>query len=223
MMYLSGCTSKHYEQAIIDLGVGLVVQPGNSYLKRLDRFAAWGADNGCAAVVNHAVVLNPAWSLGQWVKMLGAIMDLSPEVRALCIYLLVPDVPCDHEGTLDRFHLYRSWAVLTGLPIAFALQNGATKETVPWDLFDVAFMAGTTEWKTGRPAFDLTCEARARGKHVHFGRVNSRERWDLVATFGADSADGTFMRFGKPASMVAQLKVWIDNDVPRLTQQAAVV
>jgi hypothetical protein len=42
---------------------------------------------------------------------------------------------------------------------------------VPWDAFDVLFLGGTTDWKLGPAAADLTAEARRRGLVVHMGRV----------------------------------------------------
>lgn len=42
--------------------------------------------------------------------------------------------------------------------------------------FDVLFLGGSTAWKLGSAARRLTTEAKARGKQVHMGRVNSLKR-----------------------------------------------
>jgi hypothetical protein len=223
MIYLSGCSSPRYEQAIIDMGVGLLIQPGSYRPERVTPFPYWAADNGCASVIDGQVVPNPDWTLGKWLRMVAGIMDLPDEVRKRCLYLLVPDVPCDHMRTLERFYVYKAWANLTGLPVAFAVQDGATERSIPWEYIDVAFLAGTTEWKMSREAFNFACSARDRTLWIHMGRVNSWERLDWASTIGADSSDGTFMRHGKPEDMVARMKVWLDNNNPRLFQKQAAV
>jgi hypothetical protein len=216
VIYLSGCSSPSYEQAIIDMGVGLLIQPGSYAPRRVEPFPWWAADNGCYPP-------DPEWSAGRWIKMLGGIMDLDPGVKDKCLYLLVPDMPFDHFETLVRWYHCRPWAALTGLPLAFAAQDGCTVDSIPWNTLDVIFLAGTTEWKVGRGAFDVACQARERGKWVHMGRVNSWERLDLASAYGCDSSDGTFMKHGKPEDMVARIKVWLDNNSPRLFQKQAAV
>ncbi len=215
-MYLSGCTSPSYEQAIIDLGVGLLIQPGSYMAERVKPFACWAADNACYPP-------DESWSPAKWLRMLGTIDDLDEETKAKCLYLLAPDMPCDHQKTVERFRKWLPALRVLGLPVAFAIQDGATVDTVPWDEFEVAFLAGSTEWKTGEEAYIMATEARRRGKWVHMGRVNSWERLDWASTIGCDSADGTFIKHGKPAMMVERIAVWLANDAPRLTQMEAQV
>lgn len=211
MIYLSGCTAPSYEQAIINMGVGLLIQPKTYAPKRVLPFGTWAADNGCYPPENP-------WSCAKWARMLGAIEDAQLSWPLFC---LVPDRPFDHEGTLRRWERYAPVVVAFGYPTAFAIQDGATVETVPWDQLDVAFLAGTTGWKCGEPAYEMALEARNRDKWVHMGRVNSWERLDWASRIGCDSADGTFMKHGKPEDMVARLRVWLDSNSPRLTQKAA--
>ena len=116
MIFLSGCTSPSYEQAIIDLGVGLLLQPYSYAPSRVEPFPFWAADNGC---------WSKRWEAAKWERWLDRLV--CPE---RCLFLLVPDVPFDHEGTMERWRKYRSSAARTGLPLAFAVQDGAT---VPWD------------------------------------------------------------------------------------------
>jgi hypothetical protein len=57
-----------------------------------------------------------------------------------------------------------------------------------------------------RPA--LAREAKARGKTVHMGRVNSRKRLVIAMDMGCDTADGTFLVFG-PNKNWPRLRHWI--------------
>ncbi|MFF9040515.1 hypothetical protein ACF090_34190 [Streptomyces sp. NPDC014892] len=81
---------------------------------------------------------------------------------------------------------------------------------LPWDAFDVLFLAGSTEWKLGAVAERLAREAKARGKGVHMGRVNSRTRLGIAEWFGCDSADGTYLAYG-PDRNLPRLLRWIDE------------
>ena len=206
MIFLSGCTSPSYERALIDMGVGLLLQPYTYSPRRVEPFPFWAADNGC---------WRKNWSPEYWRMWLKRL-----RCRDRCMFVLVPDVPFDHAGTMERWELYHRSAARAGMPLAFAVQDGVTEDEVPWDDVGTIFIAGTTEWKTGRGAFDAACWARARGKSVHYGRVNSWARLDIASVLG-DSSDGTFMKHGPPDEMVARMKVWLDNNDPRLFQKAS--
>jgi hypothetical protein len=52
-------------------------------------------------------------------------------------------------------------------------------------------LAILTEWKLGDAARLLVREAKARGKRVHMGRVNSYKRYREARDMGCDSSDGT--------------------------------
>jgi hypothetical protein len=214
VIYLSGCTGPRYEQAIIDMGVGLLIQPSSYAVERVRPFPCWAADNGCYPP-------DPDWSPRKWLSMLGAIHDARLEGDPLCRFVLCPDMPFDHDATLRRWERWHWMISDFGLPVAFAVQDGATIDSIPWDWLDVAFLAGSTEWKCGEDAYNLAVEARNRGKWVHMGRVNSWDRLDWASRIGCDSSDGTFMKHGKPEEMTARLKVWLDSNEPRLTQMGA--
>lgn len=89
-------------------------------------------------------------------------------------------------------------------------QDGCDELGVPWDEFEVLFIDGSTEWKIGPVAQRLSAEAKARGKGVHMGRVNSRRRLGVAEWFGCDSADGTFLAFG-PETNLPKLLTWISE------------
>ena len=127
-----------------------------------------------------------------------------------CLWAVAPDVPFDAAGTLAESLPWLARIRALGIPAAFAAQDGCDQLGVPWDDFDVLFLAGSTEWKTGPVAEALAREAKARGKGVHMGRVNSRRRLQTAEWFGCDSADGTYLAFG-PDKNLALLTGWLDE------------
>ena len=127
-----------------------------------------------------------------------------------CLGAVAPDVPFDAAGTLDESLPWLACIRELGVPAAFAAQDGCDLLGLPWDDFDVLFIAGSTEWKTGPVAERLSREAKARGKWVHMGRVNSRHRLRIAEWFGCDSADGTYLAFG-PDKNLALLRGWLDE------------
>lgn len=206
---------------MIGMGVGLIIQPESYGVDRVVPFPVWAADNGCYPPDDDPKRKAP-WSAARWGRMMGGISALDDEVRARCLFCLVPDWPFSHEKTMERFRKYAPVVRAFGLPLAFAIQDGSTEDNVPWDDFDVSFLAGTTSWKLGRECMDAAYRSRARGKWVHLGRCNSWRRMDWASYVGADSQDGTFMKHGAPTEMTGRLKVFLDNNAPRLTQKAAV-
>lgn len=127
---------------------------------------------------------------------------------ARCVFAVAPDVPFDMTASLSRSRPMLAPIRALGFPVALAAQNGAENMALPWDEFDALFLGGDTAWKLGEHARDLTAEARARGKHVHMGRVNSLKRLRIAASMGCHSADGTFLAFG-PDKNLPQLLRWL--------------
>jgi hypothetical protein len=127
-----------------------------------------------------------------------------------CLWAVAPDKPFDAAGTLAESMPWLARIRELGIPAAFAAQDGCDVLGLPWDAFDVLFIAGSTEWKTGPVAEQLAREAKARGKQVHMGRVNSRQRLRTAEWFGCDSADGTYLAFG-PDKNLALLRGWLDE------------
>jgi hypothetical protein len=71
--------------------------------------------------------------------------------------------------------------------------------------------AQLTEWKLGPVARALVAEAKAHGKRVHMGRVNSRKRYNLARQMGCDSVDGTFLTYGVDRNL-PELLSWLPTD-----------
>jgi hypothetical protein len=175
------------------LGAFWTPATGNS----LDRMEGWGLpygiDNGCFVLrsdnspANRRKVLD-GFMRYVWVKHW--------ERKAGPVFVAVPDVVGSHAGTLRSFCGW--WPMLSplDLPLAFVAQNGATPANIPWDLFPALFVGGTAddegdEWKISPAAAAVMHEAKRRGKWVHVGRVNSRERVRWCVANGADSVDGS--------------------------------
>jgi hypothetical protein len=117
-----------------------------------------------------------------------------------CLFVTVPDVVGDASATLELFVKWAPELERRGLPLALVAQDGLEflRWAIEWDRIDCLFMGGTTEWKESPAARELADEARARGVWVHWGRVNTRRRFDLVVAEHGDSFDGSkFARFRK--------------------------
>lgn len=135
------------------------------------------------------------------------------------LFATAPDVVGDWEETLPRSTTWFEPIREAGAPPALVAQDGATPADVPWTLFDVLFIGGTTEWKLGPEAARLVEHAKTCGTWVHMGRVNSRKRLRYAAEIGCDSADGTLIAFGPDVHLPRVLK-WLDeiNEVQSLDE-----
>lgn len=165
----------------------------------------------CTPAAGNKVVPGVSWCadngvFGNTYPGDGAYLDwLKERAWAVnqCAFAVAPDVVCDAQATLDRSTPMLPAIRAAGYPVALAAQNGIEDLTVPWADFDVVFLGGDDEWKLGPHAAALTAEARARGKWVHMGRVNSRRRLRYAAYIGCNSADGTYLK-------------WPDANLPKL-------
>lgn len=155
----------------------------------------WAADNGC---------FSDAWVEEKWLTWLRR-----DHPRSGCLFATVPDVVGDAEATRERWERYSPDVRDARYPVAYVGQDGLSDELVPWGEMDCLFIGGSTEFKMSEDAFDFADEARARGKWVHVGRVNSWSRFKVWAPH-AHSCDGTFLAFG-PDVNLPRLLSWIDR------------
>jgi len=171
--------------------LGMIATPaqGNTVPADVD----WCADNGCYGDGYPGDDAFLSW-LGQ-----------RAEHAARCFFVVAPDVVCDAPATLERSAPMLPRIRAAGFPAALVAQNGLEDLSVPWDTFDVLFIGGDTVWKLGPAARSLAIEAKARGKRVHMGRVNSLRRLRYAQTIGCCSADGTFLAFGPDTNLPAVL------------------
>jgi hypothetical protein len=115
-----------------------------------------------------------------------------------CLWVVAPDVVADARATLTRFKMWQPVLSYFDYPAAFVAQDGIEDITIPWNDFECLFIGGTTAFKLSKQAARLAGEAKARGKWVHMGRVNSHSRLQYALAVGVDSVDGTgFSQFGE--------------------------
>lgn len=156
---------------------------------------AWCADNGC---FGKGYPGDDAW--------LDWLADNAHDA-ARCAFATAPDVVADAAATLARSAPFLPKIRALGYPAALVAQDGLEHLPVPWSEFDVLFIGGSTGWKLGPEARALVTEAKARGKSVHMGRVNSKRRHDYARHIGCDSVDGTFLTYG-PEKNIGLLLEW---------------
>ncbi|MFJ1839969.1 hypothetical protein ACIOJ9_39720 [Streptomyces sp. NPDC088175] len=143
-----------------------------------------------------------------WFAWLTTTLDRYGPER--CLWALAPDVPMDAEATIAESVPWLESIRSLGIRAAFAAQDGSEHGLIPWDCFDVLFLAGSTTWKTGPAAHRLAVQARTYGLDVHMGRVNSRRRLRIAQGFGCTSCDGTYLAFG-PATNLPRLLAWMNE------------
>jgi hypothetical protein len=158
---------------------------------------AWAADTGC--------FLRP--HLHSDDGYLNWLAGRQPIVSQ-CLFATAPDVVGDAAATIERSAPMLPRIRALGYPAALVAQDGLEALDVPWDAFDCLMIGGTTGWKLSDHAIRLMAEAKARGKWVHVGRVNSKRRYQWCHSHGADSADGTFVAFG-PDVNIPRLARWL--------------
>jgi hypothetical protein len=127
-----------------------------------------------------------------------------------CLWVAAPDLVENAPGTLELFETWRPRIAAHGLPVALVAQDGLEDMDVPWDRLDAVFIGGSTEWKLGEHVRRLAVEAKARGKLLHMGRVNSRRRLLLAAGWGCDTVDGScFSRW--PDTKIRPALRWLEE------------
>jgi hypothetical protein len=157
----------------------------------------WAADTGC--------FLRPhLHSDGGYLDWLAGRQPIADR----CLFATAPDVVGNAAATIERSMPMLGRIRNAGYPAALVAQDGLEAIDVPWDAFDCLFIGGTTAWKLSDHAIRLMAEAKARGKWVHVGRVNSKRRFQWCRSHGADSADGTFVAFG-PDVNIPRMHRWL--------------
>lgn len=166
----------------------------------------WCADNGCFGKGYPGDEKWLAW------------LAKNATDAADCLFATAPDVVGDAAATLERSIPFLPQIRALGYPAALVAQNGLEYLEVPWDELDVLFIGGSTDWKLGHAARQLVTEAKARGKWVHMGRVNSERRYRYAHEIGCDSADGTYLTFG-PDINLPKLLAWsrVENQLSLFT------
>jgi len=151
--------------------------------------AVWCADNGC---FGKGYPGDEEWF--RW-------LEANSTRAGTCVFAVAPDVVGDAAATLTRSAPWLPRIRELGYPAAFVAQDGLEDLVIPWDTFDVLFIGGSTEWKLGPQARAVVSDAKARGKWVHMGRVNSLKRLRYADAIGCDSADGTYLTYAPDANL----------------------
>src|SRR5260221_14285962 len=83
-------------------------------------------------------------------------------------------------------------------------------DEVPWNEIDAIFLGGSDDFKIGEAGRLVTERAKAEGKLVHMGRVNSERRMLIANRWDCDTADGTYLRY-RPDENLPKLLSWLDT------------
>ena len=178
--------------------IGFMVTPDSDRAVLAD--VTWAADNGCYAAGDR-------FDLDRYLAWLARPRGAT----ARCLFATAPDVLGDARATWERSAPVLPLLRGLGYPPALVAQDGFDPDAVDWSLFDVLFIGGSTRWKrSDRGGFAAMSSAKARGARVHVGRVNGGPFLRHVVAAGADSADGTMLRFG-PDRHWPLVVSWLDR------------
>lgn len=193
MLYLANPCGPAVVEAMRSGVIGFIDTPAQG--NRRPPGLTWCADNGC---------FSNRWDEDRWWKFLTA----NAHEAGSCLFAVAPDVVGDAAATLAKSAPWLPRIRELGYPAALVAQDGLEHLDVPWDTFDCLFIGGSTRWKTSLAAQRLAAEAKARGKWLHMGRVNSARRFRLARdVFGCDSADGTHITF-HPEENLGNVLAW---------------
>lgn len=128
------------------------------------------------------------------------------------LWIAVPDVVADREGTLRSWFAHSPRVAKYKCPLAFVVQDGMTPDDIPPNA-SVVFVGGTTDWKW-RNLRDWT----SNFPRVHVGRVNTERMLWMAHEAGAESCDGTGWFRGDKKQLNGLLKYMDEstNGVPQL-------
>lgn len=196
--------------------LGLLVTPHSAIHHQRNCYSLWGADNGCFTETR-----GKAFDQGRWYAWL---QELADDLDG-CLFATLPDVvrltengPVgDARATLERSAPHVDRVQAMGFPTALVLQDGLTPGSSLWrdtlELADAVFVGGSNDFKLGDTCAMLVAEAKDSGRWVHVGRVNSLKRLRYAQAIGADSADGTFLKYCRKEHQPAQharMIGWLD-------------
>lgn len=115
-----------------------------------------------------------------------SLLERNRRFARYCLFVAIPDKVGDHQETLRLWKEYKGLA--HGYRTAFVAQDGY--DGMPASA-QALFIGGTDEFKDSHTAILAVRQAKARGLHVHVGRVNTVARLVRFANAGADSCDGS--------------------------------
>ncbi len=234
VVYLTG-VSNELTRAAHRPDLGLLGTPAGATWRQRTEYPFWAADNGC-----FVDAFKPgAFDADKWLAWLAEVgpegclfatlpdvvgkahatwsrsINYVDQVRALGF----PVATVAQNGVTAGSYLWDEM-----LSASDAIFIGGSPECTPcsWvrpaDAFGIKDcpLCGRklTEWKLGDEARELVQSARAAHRWVHVGRVNSYKRLSYCDSIGADSADGTYLKFGRKADRAAntaKMFGWLDT------------
>lgn len=194
MLWLSGAIRT---ELLVRKGIGFMYTPQIGNRVNLTG-VPWAADTGCFSTAGSRAFDLDAYFA--WLEKMAPYRDT-------CLFATAPDVVGDAAATWERSKDVLPRIRWAGYPAALVAQDGLEHLSVEWDAFDCLFVGGTTAWKLSEAVVVIVAEAKRRGKWVHIGRVNSLRRLRACQLMGADSADGTFVKFG-PDQNIPKVLGW---------------
>lgn len=173
-LLVSGCT-KTTKRMIGDRPdrLGVLLTPSNGNREWWGAGCVWACDNDCFGGLDAPAYL----------RLLARVVGF----RTRPSWVSCPDAVGNAAETMRRFSAWEPILAELGLPVAFVGQDGLRAGDVPWDRIACFFVGGSTQWKVGDDAAAMTLEAHARGKLVHYGRVNTLRR---ITWLGRGMRDG---------------------------------
>lgn len=161
--------------------VGCLVQPRAwaSMGRVANSGRPWAADNDCFQRLD----VEAYWQM---------ITKISRVDRSRFLWVACPDVVGNAQETCNRWFEWFPQLDYLGLLVAFVGQDGIEDipDQIPWHEMAALFVGGSDKWKLSHAAENLGREAKAKGKWLHVGRVNSRKRIQHCLAMQADSIDG---------------------------------
>lgn len=149
---------------------GQLITPLTGYRKATQVFAI---DNGAYSSFNE--------------KRFKAILKRDFAYKNDCLFVAIPDKVGCHWTSWKYYNEFNHLA--DGWNKAFVAQDGFDGR-LP-DGVSAIFIGGTNVFKDSQEALDLVKHGKAKGLHVHIGRVNHAERYIRYRLAGADTCDGS--------------------------------
>jgi hypothetical protein len=173
--------------------LGLLVTPfTKSFTNIMHNYPHVAMDNGCFSQPKK-------FKLEKYLELITKVQQVR---GGDCLFATAPDVVGDWFGTLVKSLPILPKIREAGGFAALIAQEGIEQvglDNIPWDEFDCLFIGGEPKndswFKLGDAVKPIIKEAHRRNKWVHIGRVNGVPRIAQAYELGADSADGTFVKF----------------------------
>lgn len=189
-------------------GFGIITAPNHRGIPQgITSGNEWGGDLGCIDGPDFVKRINFN-AVAKW-------LPLMTPYRSRCLFLAGFDIVFDAEATLDAYQEYKGY--FREWPVAYVAQNGAENLPIPDDCFCV-FIGGDTQWKESYEAVTVILRAQAMGKHVHIGRVNWWDRYELFQALPGSEAftfDGNRARYDGREKTLAAWKEYQEREAKR--------